>query len=507
MITKLYSSTLQGIISHPVTIEIKIHPAKSSKFFIVGMGDTAIQESRKRITAAIESSGYTIIEREIMVNLAPADLKKEGSVFDFPIAVGILNEMRMMRMPSQFLKETMFFGELSFDGSLQPIKGILSMTIDAKARGIKNMIVPLENFHEASLIPNINIVGIKSIIDFVSYLKDEEWKQSPIKEKEVLKSSYRGDFSDIKGQVLAKRVCQIAAAGNHNMIMVGPPGSGKTMISERMRTIMPELTFDEIIEITRVYSINGLKEIGLVEERPFRTPHHGISQAGMVGGGSPPRPGEISLAHNGILFLDEFTEFKRSVIEGLRQPLESKTITVTRAQASVDLPASFLLIAAMNPCPCGHLGDNKKPCTCTHLNIYSYLKKISGPFLDRIDLQLFLQAVDISELANKNEETSESLRQKVIIAREVQKKRGIINSLMGIKEIEQYCTMTQQAENILKFAFDKFQMSMRSYHKIIKISRTIADMEQAEIISEQHVKEALLYRGIDQKLTFLKSKL
>jgi len=512
MITKVYSSTVIGIESHLVTVETILHKAKKSRFHIVGMGDKAIQESKERIYAALESNNIFLREHEINVNLAPADLKKNGSLFDFPIAVSLLRSISAISISESFLDNTLMVGELSFDGALRGVHGVLSMAINAQAHGKNRVIVPYDNYAEASLIPDIEVVGVRSIQDFIRYLKDPKWKQL-IPDKEIAEEKTTVDFTDVSGQRQAKRMLQIAAAGNHNMIMVGPPGSGKTMLAKCFPTIMTDMTQRQIIDTTRIYSsssqISGNK---LLIKRPFRSPHHGVSQAGMVGGGSPPKAGEISLAHNGVLFLDELTEFKRSAIEALRQPMEDGVITISRAQSSITLPAQFILMAALNPCPCGYLGDSKRNCNCSSLTIYSYLRKISSPFLDRIDLQIFLQTIELKEIRDKSSDLSSAeIRKTVVKARAIQstryKTKELCNGQLSANQIDHYCKLTENAQNILDFAFDKFQMSMRSYHKIIKVSRTIADLGEKDIIEEIHIKEALMYRAIEHKLTQLKSRM
>lgn len=512
MITKVFSSTVMGIESHLVTVETKISLTDKSRFHIVGMGDKAIQESKERIYAALESSSINLREHSINVNLAPADLRKNGSLFDFPIAVSLLKAINALSISPSFLENTLFVGELSFDGSLRSVHGILSMVIDAKKHKKTRVIVPLDNYQEASLIEGIEVVGIKSIGDFIRHLKDPRWKQEiPNFEEEVIENKH--DFVEISGQRQAKRMFQIAAAGNHNVVLVGSPGSGKSMLAKCFPTILPPMTQKQTIETTRIYSASGhISGSNLLRSRPIRTPHHNVSQAGMVGGGSPPKPGEISLAHNGVLFLDELTEFKRSAIESLRQPMEDGIITIARAQSSITLPSRFILMAAMNPCPCGYSTDIKRSCNCSSLVKYTYLKKISGPFLDRIDLQMFIQTLELKEIRDKSTDLSSAeILKTVKKARALQKKRygtsELTNGELSPKEIEEHCKLTSDAQKILDFAFEKFQMSMRSYHKIIKVSRTIADLEESDFIEEKHIKEALMYRGIEQRLTQLKGRI
>ncbi len=507
MIVKVYAATVIGIETHLVTVEVVLKRGKHS-FYIVGMGDKAIQESKKRVVATLENYSIDLSEVQISVNLAPANLRKIGSIFDFPIAVAILQYLGNLKMSPKFLEETIMVGELSFDGMIRPINGIMTMALDAPRLGVKRIVMPIGNYAQGAQIKEIKMIGVESIQEFKHYIRKEGWKQKKVK-KIVKAKTHFNDFAAIKGQRHSKRMMQIAAAGNHNCIMVGPPGSGKTMMAQAIPSIMPPLTINEILQTTRVHSATHEFSTHFVDQRPFRNPHHGISQAGMIGGGSPLMPGEISLAHNGVLFLDELTEFKRSVIEALRQPLEDREVTISRANATVTLPCAFMMVSALNPCPCGNLGDERRSCICSSLSIYSYLKKISGPFLDRIDLQLFLHSVDISELQeNEPGWDSKSLYEGVKRARKAQKKRSDkYNGQLNPTDLDNYCKLNEVSKKLLDFCFEKFQMSMRSYHKIIKVSRTIADIDGEKDILERHLKEALMYRGIEQKLAMLKTKI
>lgn len=508
MPAKLFSATTIGVNAHLVQVEVDLSFGLVH-FYIVGLPDAAIRESSKRILSAIKNSGVQLPAKCITVNLAPADLKKVGTLFDLPIAVGILMVNRNLMIPREFLDETIFLGELSLDGSICFIKGALAIAYDAKRLGMKRIILPKANASEASLIEGLEVIGVDHITELVAYLRHEhtiEPTRTSFAHYAQDKQTHMIDFSQVKGQLQAKRALQISATGRHNILFIGSPGSGKTMLAQRLQTIMPPMNFDEVLQTSKVYSISGkLNNQPLVLQRPFRAPHHTISQPGLIGGGTYPQPGEISLAHNGILFLDELTEFKRDTLESLRQPLENKVVNVSRVHQSVSFPASCLLVVALNPCPCGYLGDKKRHCHCSSIRIAKYLEKLSGPLIDRIDLQINVQSVDYDLIKdNSAQQSSAELYVAVARALEIQKKRfgkeNSYNGSMSADQVDQFCTLSPAAEEIIKKAFDKLKLSMRGYHKILKVARTIADLDASEIIDVAHIQEAIMYRSLDQYL-------
>ena len=507
MLIKTFGSAVYGIKATTITIEV--NATQGINFFLVGLPDSAVKESQQRIESALQTYGFRMPGKKVVINMAPADIRKEGSAYDLPLAIGILAASEQMKCTG--LEHCIIMGELSLDGAIQPVKGALPIALQAKSEGFTACIFPKQNAREAAVVDGIEIYGannIKEVIDFFEGKEGLERVTVDLNTEFLQRYEYESDFTDVKGQENVKRAMEIAAAGGHNIILIGPPGAGKTMLSKRLPGILPPLTLEEALETTKIHSVAGKtgKDAALITRRPFRSPHHTISDVALVGGGSFPQPGEISLAHNGVLFLDELPEFKRTVLEVMRQPLEDRVITISRARFAVEYPASFMLVASMNPCPCGFYNHPEKKCVCAPGFVQKYLSRISGPLLDRIDIHIEVVPVPFDKLSEQRvSEPSRVIRERVMLARNVQKERyaefpGIhCNAQMSSKMLRKYCVIDAAGQNIMKTAMQKIGLSARAYDRILKVSRTIADMEVSQDIQVHHLAEAIQYRSLDRE--------